>query len=426
MRALLNCLCVIVVVVVVSCNEEASEIGSAFFEGGSLNVTEVDTITLKVSTIMFDSLATNDATRFLVGQHTDDELGVLSSASFFQAGVAYPFSLDKKFTSFTRAELRLVHDGYSYYDTLTPITFRVHRITEQLEHPADDGYVYNTSDFDYDPTPMGTITYKPRPNSGDTVRIPLSDTFGSDILRLAQSGAVEVSSAGNFLGYFLGFALIPSGEGPVVGFSTTAEARIYYMDKAQTPGVERYLEIAIGEYLHYNKTSSDRTGTVLNGITTRRDSYSSRLTGGQSYVQSGSGLAVRIAMPYLRNMLIENPGLTVLNAVLTLTPTRENDGRNVKLPAQLNMTSVNYRNDLLETFSETAMLNEDYYLGRDTRYQVDVTYFIKTQLLRQELNENALVLTTVDTVLRNAADRLYIGDQLSERPMTLKITCLTY
>lgn len=75
----------------VSCTKEPSEIGSNFFEGGSLILSEVDTITIKASTILFDSLATSDATRLLVGAHDDENLGFLSATSFFQVGIAYPF-----------------------------------------------------------------------------------------------------------------------------------------------------------------------------------------------------------------------------------------------------------------------------------------------------------------------------------------------
>src|SRR5688572_7394181 len=98
MRSLQYCLCVLIVVLTVSCNEEPSEIGSDFFEGGTLITSETDTITMNVSTIMFDSLATNDATRLLVGRHDDESLGILSTASFFQMGVAWAFSIDKDFT----------------------------------------------------------------------------------------------------------------------------------------------------------------------------------------------------------------------------------------------------------------------------------------------------------------------------------------
>src|SRR3954468_1735416 len=119
MRALLNCLCACVIVAAVSCSEEASEIGSNFFSSGSLNMSAVDTITAVVSTMKYDSMVTGDATRLLVGYQEDKDLGATTSLGYFQIGVDYAFSIDKLFTSYSRSELWLVHDGYSYYDTLT-------------------------------------------------------------------------------------------------------------------------------------------------------------------------------------------------------------------------------------------------------------------------------------------------------------------
>ena len=424
MRPLVYCLCSLVAVVLLSCNEDASQIGSGFFEGGSIGLATVDTLTIRTSTIRFDSLITSDATRFLVGYHNDEDLGIVSSSSYLQIGMQGSFSIDKLYTSYTRAELRLVHDGYSYYDTLDDVSLSVHSLTEDMEF--QDQYIYNTKAFKYNATPLGSITYKAKPNTHDTVHIPLSEQFGRDIIRFAQGGAIEVSSTTEFLNYFRGIALVPSpGNGPVVGFSTDAEIRIYYLDKSQTPGVERYLVLNSGNNLWCNHIGSDMSSTQLNGLDDQRLSFGSDRTDKKGYIQSGAGLGLRIEIPYLRSMLIENEGLTIVNAVLEIAPARNNSSRNTPLPTELVMSAVDYKNQLISTYTTNATLNEDLYLDRDTHFEADITVFVKQQLQIEQLNNNALVFTTNDATFRSTVTRLYAGDQLNDREMKLKISCLT-
>src|ERR1041385_1864409 len=254
MKVLVQCVYLLAPLLLFSCNDEASPIGSDFFEGGTINMTTIDTLSIRASTVLYDSLVTGDATRLLVGYHVDKDLGAVSSTAFFQLANPGAFSIDKETTTFSRAELRLIHDGYSYYDTTSTISFSVHQLRQKLEIHVDN--LYNTSDFKYDPTPMGSASYTPRPSVKDTVEIPLSASFGQDIIRLAQSSAIQVSAPSEFLDYFYGLAVVPDAtNGPIIGFSTTVEVRVYYIDKSVTPSVEKFLSLPLGDYLKYNKVS---------------------------------------------------------------------------------------------------------------------------------------------------------------------------
>lgn len=414
---------------VISCDEDASEIGSDFFDGGSLIMSAVDTITLKVSTVKFDSIPTSDATRLLIGYHEDQDLGIMSAVPHFEISPNYAFSIDEAYTQYSRAELRLTQDQYSFYDTAQTVTFSVHQLTQSMDPFPGSGstYLYSTSKRTYDPTPMGTVTFKPRPNSKDTVIVSLTEAFGRDIISLAQNAAPEVATTTEFIHHFKGLVLIPSAvSGPIIGLSTTAEVRVYYTDKSVTPTVERKLVLSTNSNLKFNQINSDRTGKKVDALTTQRYSLGSTATDHKSYIQCGTSMGLRVSVPYLRDILIDNPGLTVVNALLKFYPTRDSRGTNVTMPTNLTMTAVDFQNTLYETLSQTALLYPDYYLDRDTRYEVDITTYVKSQLATEAFNDNALIFTPDDATLRNTLDRLYLGDQFSERPMTLTLTCLTY
>lgn len=426
MRALLQCLFVFVVVLT-SCADEASEIGSNFFEGGSLSMAAVDTLTVKVSTVKYDSMITDDLSRYLVGYHEDVDLGKVTASPYFQMGVDGTLSIDKLYTSYTRSEMLFIQDGYSVYDTTVAVTFSVHRVTENIYRSKLD--LYNTTSFKYDPTPLGTVTFTPKPNKKDTVRVTISDELGRDIVSLAQSAASEVSSASDFINYIDGFVLVPAGtNGPIIGFDETAFLRVYYTDKSLTPSKEKYLSISSGSYTQFNSIKSDVSGTALSGLTTKRWPLSSKETDNKAYIQCGVGLATRISIPYLRSMLVENPGLTVVNAQLEFSPTRDNnsDGINIVPPQSFTMSSINYQNTILATYTAGAYLIEDVYLGRDTHYSADITGYVNTQLATEEFNDNGILITPSDAAFRGTLDRIYIGDQFNERKMKVTITCLTY
>jgi hypothetical protein len=424
MKAFVQCLSLLAPLTLFSCNDELSPIGSDFFEGSAINMTTIDTLTIHTSTITFDSLVTGDATRLLVGYHVDKDLGAVSSSSCFQLGMETGFTLDKLTTKFSRVELRLIHDGYSYYDTTAALSFSVHQLKQALTIQTDN--LYNTSTFRYDPTPMASVSYKPKPNKRDTVYIPLPAAFGQEIVRLAQSSALQVAATYSFLDYFYGLAIVPDAvDGPVVGFSTAAEVRIYYIDNTAAPFVEKFLSLTIGDNLKYNKVSGNRQLTELNGLKPGTH-YDSEQTDHKGYIQSGTGVALRLEIPYLRSILVEHGGLTVVSAQLQISPSRDNNDENVTLPATFTLQRVNYKNDYVSSYSQTGLLVEDYYLERDTHYNVDVTTFVTQQLALEETNGNGLVFTADDETFRSTVSRLYVDDQFGERPMKLTVTCLVY
>lgn len=428
MRALIQCLCVFAVLLVVSCTDEASEIGSNFFEGGSLNMAAVDTLSVKVSTVKFDSMITGNLSRYLLGYHEDADLGKITATPFFQMGIPIaPLSIDKLYTTYTRSEMLLIQDGYSVYDTTALVTFSVHKVTQEITRGTD--YFYNTANFKYDETPLGTVTFRPRPNAKDTVKITLTDDLGRAIVDFAQSSAKQVSTADEFINYFDGFVLVPAtNSAAIVGFSTTAYMRVYYTDKSQTPSKEKYLTLSSGEYSQFNNMKSDVSDTKLAALTQRRWPLSSTETDNKAYIQSGVGLGMRISIPYLRSILLDNPNITVVNAQLEFSPTRDNDddGINVKLPTQMALSAVDYQNTIVNTYATEPFLIEDVYLGRDTHYVVDITTYVNAQLATEEFNDNGILFTPYDATFRGTFDRLYIGDQFNERKMKVTLTCLNY
>jgi hypothetical protein len=426
------CFLTTVLVLHLACSE-SSEIGSDFFRGGSLNIAYTDTVSLKVSTVIIDSVVTSDANRLLVGHHVDSYLGATSSSAFFKVEPRASteqtnnlYALEDNNTSYIRASLTLWYDGYSYYDTTVSQTLFVHELIDEIEL-REDGRIYNTSKTKYNSSPLGQLTFKPRPNNSDSIEVPLSDNLGADIYLRAVAGDDELSDTEDFTEEILkGLVIRPDTltNGSMVGFTTSAEVRIYYLDRSSVPSEEKYLRFFVSS-LRYNQVKANRSMTPLNSISLQRQLVLSSQTDRTAFVQGGTGVSMRIEMPYLKSILADNKNLIITEAELRFRPVRNSNKSNRKLPDLLKLYAVNKRNEIFAEFTSQiatdgyAILIEDTNLERDTHYRVNVLEFIRNQLAIEEFNNNALLLTLADTEVGSTVDRLYIGDQRSEYDMEL-------
>ncbi len=298
-----------------------------------------------------------------------------------------------------------MYDDYSYYDTATTVTLKVHRVTEAFE-PEDDGYFYNDSELLYASSPLGELSFTPRPHKDDSLEIKLSDSFGLDLYNKAINDDNVFSTNAEFVKWLKGFAIVPeyNSEGTFLGFDTTPELRIYYTDNNEVPAVTKYISLTRGSY-YFNNISSDRSETNLI-LASSSDRLSSGETDDESYVHSGVGLALRVEFPYARDFA-QHENIFITQAVLEIYPVRRSNDDFTPLPAYLHPYVVDSRNDVLGEFAYEAGLIEDIDLERSTRYRLDVTTFVKNQIAREDDNEDAFAFFTPD--FSSSLDRVYLN-----------------
>ena len=134
----------------------------------------LDTTTVKISTVLFDSLPTSGTDSVLVGHHADEMFGTITARFFFQVGLDslddYP---DEDKADYQRISLVLPYGNYSYYDTTQIQTYYLYRVTEDMEY-QDDRKLYNNDQFAYDTTKLiGSLSQYLRPHrNGDAVEMP--------------------------------------------------------------------------------------------------------------------------------------------------------------------------------------------------------------------------------------------------------------
>jgi hypothetical protein len=422
---------VIVSFFTLACNER-SEIGAIFFQETNLDLSFTDTVTLRVSTVMFDSIGTSSPSQLLVGYRSDPELGLVEAKSFFEVGINSTsntsYYLDRITTSFSKVSLILPYSGYSYYDTVGLQQLYVQLLNDRLDFPDDSDQFYNTTHIDYQRAILGQRSFNPRPTRRDTLEVPLSPVFGELLFEELTRNTTEFLKDDRFYDLVPGFVVSvnPMVSECFLGFSKQVALRLYYMDKAEVPTEEKYVDFSFADRgMLFNQINTDRSATTLEGLSTRKFSIDSRATNNLAFIQAGSVLGLRVEIPYLKQIVLENEDLVITDAILEIVPIRKSDEPNSRFPQALDISAVNHRNDVYAQFESQANLFEDTYLGRSTSYRLDVLPFIRSQLAQEEFNENALLLTIPQAELSSSVTRLWVGNQQSEFEMKLKIYYLT-
>jgi hypothetical protein len=251
----------------------------------------------------------------------------------------------------------------------------------------------------------------------------LSDSLGKEIFQKAKEGGSELTDA-NFLEFIPGLAVLPdtSYSSSIVGLATNPTLKLHYIDHGTTPPHSRSSNFAVNtsSNLYFTNITCERKNTSLKAIPSSEDRVSSNITNDEAYLQAGAGLAMRVDMPYLRE-LKQLQNFYVTQAVLEIFPVRKSSLEGAVLPRQLQAFKVDRRNSVYQEIETAAVLIEDLDLERSTYYTLDVTEFVKDQMELQMFNENALMFTTSSDTYPVSADRIYASAPSYEYKTRLRI-----
>lgn len=422
-------------VVFIGCNDDPSEISSMFKSGDlSYGISYVDTLTVRTSTVLLDSLPTSWTGTLLAGKYQDDKFGIVESTAYLQLGpsVSWMPAVDAIMDSVV---LLLPYNGVYYGDTTKVSTLSVHQVSEDfalLSLPlywTDEGNypyfnessgLFNTSSFRVANTSLGTKTFRPRPNTVDTLRIRLTNDIGNAWMREAKQETNYFSSSTEFQKYFKGIAIqeTSSTSGSVFGFDAAgAKIRVYYrmyVDEMLEPAA---YDIVYSNYFYqYNKISGDRTNTALAALQPNNKIIPSNNTAHETYLQSGVGIVTKVEFPYIKNLYNVDEIMLINNAVLVIEPVRGTYGATRPIPSELTLFQTNETNvplaPLYADYSDTdqfAPISFDNEYGTTTGYNFSITQYIQSLLTVEYTGRPALMIATPLSNFRNSVTRVVIG-----------------
>ncbi|MGI4835353.1 MAG: DUF4270 family protein [Janthinobacterium lividum] len=286
----------------------------------------VDTITVRASTVLRDSVPTSSSSYLLAGRYTDPLLGTLEARSFFRVGLGTTFTPDATYL-LDSVVLVLKPDTYRYGDTTkTQTLFSIY----QMKTPVSNTQVsyaspkYTKADFDSTTllNEQAAPVRRARPNL-TTLRIRLKKTFGQQLLDAGQSGSIATQD--EFQAFLPGLAVLPGAtdDAALVRMSATStDAGLFlYYHTATDAGTEQNVSFLIsnGGGHYFQVRANRKTGSLGTALPAQPlQKVSAALTGEQTFVEGALGLQTKLEFPYLSTIQQFGQNLTITSAQLTM------------------------------------------------------------------------------------------------------------
>lgn len=227
------------------------------------------------------------------GAYADSDLGKISAEGYAQLQLLTE-NEDLSGATVDSAVLHLNYQ-YAYGDTNQLQTLYVHQLTA----PIGDSYYTNSEPLPYINPPIGSITFKAKPKTHNTLHIPVSNSFASHMISAPKNNEA-------FKGYFHGLAFVPENNysGAIIRVNTTSPntfLRIYYRTNGQP---KEYNLVMTSSTKRCYRISNDRSASPIAPIVQPyADELSSTQTSNKFFVQSATGIQTKITFPYLKNFL---------------------------------------------------------------------------------------------------------------------------
>lgn len=285
-------------------------------------VVYTDTMTVRTSTALDDSVPSSTAAYLLTGRYADARLGVITARSYAQLGLGGVFapSTGQVYDSLV---LTLTADAYRYGDTTRTQQLLVHRLTTNFRA----GQTYYTADaLPYGAVPLGQRAFQARARLG-TLRVRLSDNLGQELWRAGRDG--QLTTDDELRARLPGLVIGPAAtdDAALVRWLAAGNTlHLYYHDPGAPTVALGHDFVVAGGNAHFYQLHADRTRTLLANLTTRERAISSSATANETYIQAGLGLKTRVDFPFLARFK-DGDATIALNSVKMLVEVVTNTER---------------------------------------------------------------------------------------------------
>jgi hypothetical protein len=416
-RVLASCL-IVIAVILYSCYKKQIDFGDST-QNNYTSLAFVDTIGVRLSTVVTDSFATNSATSLLVGRYKDPYLGIVSTKAFFQ--LSYPGSVVNIPSSAVFDSLVFIvrTNHYYYGDTSRPQTISIHELSETISY-SYNSKLYNTSNVNENATPLGSRTMLISPAATDSIVIRLSNAKGQEIFTKLQQQTAEVTQPSDFLNYFKGISIsVGTGDTSaaygLTGSTSMAMRLVYHLTTpyVQSGFVDFPMQV---NDLAFNQVLSDRSGTGLpsSGFA----EILSTQTADHAFSQYGAGLLAKMTFPSLRDIIRSDKIVTLLKAELIIRPAAGSfDNNKYKLPTKLFMYITNGANAIGQPVEDSVKSGVDYenpvidaIYGENTYYRFNITSYIGQMLTTAGSTDDGFFLLQSSGSSSMNVNRVVIND----------------
>ena len=398
----------------------------------------IDTLTVNVSTINFDSLVTSNQSRILLGNYTDPIMGKIKSESYFELtpdSYSLGSGTDTQTINYVFDSIAMIlkYDRYYYGDTTKVQTLNIHQLTQKVKPNIDDVSFYNNSTLSYNSASIGTRTFYPKPIGKDSVNIQMDANFGKNLFNKLKNN--EFTSADEFKDYFKGIVIKPSTTNStnVVGFTTACVMRIYFKNVNSNSEATYTKDFTITDLTkQFNNIASDKTGTILQNLPDSRNKLASDLTNNSGFIQSGTGVACRIDFPYINQLKYISEKGSIVDAELIIKPIKNSASALYPIKDSLQVYECDHLNRISKVLTSSdgspllAILNtKPDEFNENIGYKINLGSFLYKEMIKTSGTKSSLIFTFPN--IAKGVNRIVLGNQKnSENKLELKIYYISY
>ncbi len=385
---------VLIIAICFSCGDQSlDEISTPMGEeyiDGEAGIMMIDTFSVKLSTVIMDSVRTSQSGEALVGSFNHPDFGQIHSDAVFRISSPGRINLDED-DIYDGIEFCIKYNDYYLGDTTVTHSFTIEEVASDLEEMKRDQKVGSTRYDFYNTTRvttkriLGEYTVVPKVTNSDTIKIPLDDDFGRELFEMLQNDDDNITVASDFYDYFKGVMLKSNRNinQSVIGYATDSCSikLLYHTTLDQRVDKEIYLKAEGNSVYQFNSIETDRNGSLLNGLFDQEVNLSSADTDDKCFVQAGTGIYAKIDFPGLERAE-QLPALNqIIKAELVLMPLDYTEDEYNDFPNRLFVYESSKKNELgqLILASNNSDISYMYLFDnavdeeQDEYYTVDIT-----------------------------------------------------
>ncbi|MBO5225150.1 MAG: DUF4270 family protein [Parabacteroides sp.] len=417
-----------------SCYDESNSFGSTLVDSSFRNIT-IDSSTVVVTSSVIDSIETNGQGVALIGQYTHPSWGTVSSCAYIPyLAPTYSTSTEEE-VQLDSLVLALSYNGYSIGDTSQPMRLTVHRLNEKIIL-NENGYLYNHSSFFYDPEPIASCTFWPKPSDTAYVEIRLPDELGEDFLTRLHARDDGMESE-RFEDYFKGLVVVPDPGvcQSLISFNVgdTASALILHYRIEEAIAQEAECVITANTEKQFYHIDHDRTATDMSELIPLPKEVPSNELTNRGVLFGGLGWYSYLSFPYLNDILQQGERVSIESAYLKICPQVGSWTEFNTLPDSLYLYIIDENNVVTDVVTDyqgeevqTATLIKDDSFRENTYYLFDVSTFMQEELGASGQYKHSLMLMLNETDYVQTFRNMTFWDQQGDLPIVLQLTYKIY
>ncbi|HCX22720.1 MAG: hypothetical protein CMB80_15690 [Flammeovirgaceae bacterium] len=400
-----NILLLIIGLYVMACSE-SSILGDEFIGDDSFDLSYIDTVSLELSTLRYDSVITSTSDRLLLAYQSDSVFTGMNTEGYFLLAPASDNTITDS-DVFDSITISLPLDGYFYnLEDYVSVNVQLERLTEELESRAYYNFS-NPSSINSSKTTLMNREVKFYADRDQDPEVRIDNAFGESLFNLYQNGSDKIETSSEFYQYLKGLQLsITSDESVGIGLvADSIRLRLYYTNHTGDTESQSELDMYVSGspyFTHYSYNQPQRFESIVEF----GDQVISDNTHHASLIHGGLGYRTLVSLPSIEELTLTGKNYVISGALLKLFPVESTDD----LPETIYAT---YVTEDLEIISSSSLIVSLYYdddHGRDTFFAIDVSDLIAS-MFADESTRNYSVVFDLDDDLNNSISNLWIGDE---------------